>query len=58
MKNQPSIRLISIVGRWDQPIFPTPKPHPPISVLITHNGPLRPQARQLQQQQERRHAPR
>ena len=58
MNVNPSIRLISIVGRWDQPIFPPPRPFSPLIELITHDGPLRPQARVLQQQQERRHVPR
>lgn len=54
--NNPSIRLVSIVGRWDQPIFPPPPtPKPSLEELIQQNGPLRPQARLLQQQQRGTH---
>lgn len=45
--NNPSIRLVSIVGRWDQPVFPPPPPKPSLAELIHKNGPLRPQARLL-----------
>jgi hypothetical protein len=47
--NHPSIRLISVVGRWDQPLYPPPTPRPSLAELVQHTGPLRPQARMLQQ---------
>jgi hypothetical protein len=47
--NNPSIRLISVIGRWDQPLYPPPPPKPSLAELVCSHGPLRPQARLLQQ---------
>jgi hypothetical protein len=47
--NHPSIRLISVIGRWDQPLYPPPPLKPSLAELVRHTGPLRPQARLLQQ---------
>lgn len=51
--NKPSIRLISIVGRWDQPLYPPQPPSPSLAELMNKNGPPRPQARLLQQSSHR-----
>ena len=47
--NNPSIRLISVVGRWDQPLYPPQPPKPSLLELVQKTGPLRPQARWIQQ---------
>jgi hypothetical protein len=53
--NHPSIRLISVVGRWDQPLYPPPPPKPSLAELVQQQGPLRPQARLLQQSRRSHH---
>jgi hypothetical protein len=53
--NHPSIRLISVIGRWDQPLYPPPPPKPSLAELVRSNGPLRPQARLLQQKNRKHH---
>lgn len=46
----PSPRLISIVGRYDEPIYPKPQKKTSLmEIIVTKQGPLRPSARLLSQ---------
>jgi hypothetical protein len=39
-----NIKLISIEGRWGQPIYPPVPPLPKVADLFPERGPLRPRA--------------
>jgi hypothetical protein len=56
-----NVKLISIEGRWGQPIYPPVPPLPKVADLFPERGPLRPRAAaimKLTQNTERRYASR